>query len=56
MVCGKALTGRKERFCSDLPDAQRAGAQHERRMELLDTIADAVQELRQAAEGRDDTH
>lgn len=45
--CGRPLTGRKERFCSDRCRMRdRRDLEHRRRLELLNTIDAAVEELR----------
>lgn len=45
--CGRPLTGRKERFCSDACRmAVRREQQQHRRMDLLNAIGAAVEELR----------
>ena len=45
--CGRRLTGRKQRFCSDrCRMRRRRHAQRLKRLELLDTIEAAAQDLR----------
>jgi predicted nucleic acid-binding Zn ribbon protein len=46
-LCGRPLTGRKQRFCSDACRmAARRERQQHRGLELLNTIVGAVEELR----------
>jgi predicted nucleic acid-binding Zn ribbon protein len=52
--CGNALAGRKERFCSDRCRMRSIrAAQRQRRVTLINTISDAVSELRQELGGDD---
>jgi predicted nucleic acid-binding Zn ribbon protein len=52
--CGRPLTGRKERFCSDrCRMAVRREHQRRRRLQLLNAIGAAVEELRRELTAND---